>query len=211
MKIDDGGVWIVDVKKFLGAVAAVAVVTTTGAQGVDKNSNPGSLWKNGGIDVLADRVARKEGDVITIIISETSSASYKAETKADKDDSTTINKGIGPILANLIPNWEIGASSKNSGKGSTTAQGNFSARMSAVIKKVLPNGTMVIEGSRTITTNKDTQMIVVSGVIRREDIRADNSVLSVSIADATIKTTGKGMIADRQRRGILTRLLDWIF
>ncbi len=201
----------VNIKKYLGSIALFAMVTSGHAQGVDKNANPGSLWKNGITDIFADRLARKEGDLITIIISETSSASYKAETKADKNDSTSINKGIGPILANLIPNWEIGASSKNSGKGSTTAQGSFSARMTAVVKKVLPNGTLMIEGSRTITTNKDTQMIVLSGIIRKEDIRSDNSVLSVSIADAQIKTTGKGMIADRQRRGILTRLLDWIF
>lgn len=201
----------VNFKKYLGSIALAAMVTSGHAQGVDKNANPGSLWKNGSTDIFADRLARKEGDLITIIINETSSASYKAETKADKNDSTSINKGIGPILANLIPNLEIGASSKNSGKGSTTAQGSFSARMTAVVKKVLPNGTLVIEGTRTITTNKDTQMIVLSGIIRKEDIRSDNSVLSVSIADAQIKTTGKGMIADRQRRGILTRLLDWIF
>jgi flagellar L-ring protein precursor FlgH len=202
---------MVDTKKILSSLALVAIVGSTQAQTGSKNANPGSLWKNGGSDILADRLARKAGDVITIIISETSSASYKAETKADKNDSTSINKGIGPILANLIPKLEIGANSKNSGKGSTIAQGNFSARMSAIVKEVLPNGTLLIEGTRTITTNKDTQTIIISGIVRREDIRPDNSVLSLSIADASIKTTGKGMIADRQRRGILTRLLDWIF
>lgn len=176
-----------------------------------KGPNPGSLWKQGGQDQLADRLARKEGDLLTILINETSSASYKAETKADKADGTSISKGIGPILANLIPKLDIGASSKNSGKGSTTAQGSFNARISAVVKKVLPNGSMIIEGTRTLTTNKETQTIKLTGIVRREDVRPDNTVLSANIADASIESTGKGLIADRQRRGILTRLLDWLF
>ncbi len=187
----------------------VALGSLAGAQG--KNANPGSLWKNGSGDILADRTARKEGDLITIIINETSSASYSAETKADKNDKTSIAKGIGPILANLIPNWGIGASSTVNGKGTTTAEGQFSARMTAVVKKVLGNGNLIIEGTRTITTNRETQTILLSGIVRREDVRPDNTVLSSFIADASIKTTGKGMIADRQRKGVLTWLLDWLF
>lgn len=176
-----------------------------------KDANPGSLWKSGTQDILADRTARREGDLITIIINETSSSSYKAETKADKNDATSISKGIGPILGNLIPNLSIGANSTVNGKGSTTAQGSFTARMTAVVKKVLGNGNLLIEGTRVITTNKESQTIVLTGLIRREDIRPDNTIFSTFIADASIKTTGKGMIADRQRRGVLTWLLDWLF
>lgn len=174
-------------------------------------NNPGSLWKSNAPDMLADRTARKEGDLITIIINETSSASYKAETKADKNDSTSISKGIGPLLGNLIPNLGIGATSTVNGKGTTTAEGNFTARMTAVVKKVMGNGNLLIEGTRIITTNKESQTIVLTGLIRREDIRPDNTIFSTFIADASIKTTGKGMIADRQRRGVLTWLLDWLF
>lgn len=197
------------IRALIVAIAVLAACSSH-SQSSNKGPNPGSLWKNGN-DVLADRTARREGDVITIIISESSSASYSANTKATKDDKTSIAKGIGPILANLIPALGVGANSSIDGKGSTTAQGQFSARMSAIVKKVLPNGTLLIEGTRTITTNKETQTIVLSGIVRREDIRTDNTVFSASLAEATIKSTSKGMINDRQRKGILNWLLDWLF
>ena len=83
--------------------------------------------------------------------------------------------------------------------------------MSAVIKKVLPNGNLVIEGTRFVKINKDIQTFILTGMVRKDDVRADNTVLSESLADADIKLEGKGPIADRQRKGILARLLDWLF
>lgn len=181
------------------------------AQDPNKSLNPGSLWTAESKDFLRDRTARRAGDIITIIISETTSSSFSASTKASKDDSTNIAKGLGPLLGNLIPNWGIGASSSVDGKGSTTNNGKMSARMSAVVKQVFPNGTMLIEGTRALTTNKETQVYTLSGLIRQDDVRADNTILSEFIADAQIKADSKGMISDRQRKGILTRLLDWLF
>jgi flagellar L-ring protein precursor FlgH len=97
------------------------------------------------------------------------------------------------------------------GKGSTTQQGQLNARISVVVKEVFPNGTMMVEGTKSITTNKETQNIMITGLIRKEDVRSDNTVLSTHVANAQIKTDGKGMIAQRQRKGVLTWLLDWLF
>lgn len=186
-------------------------VTMAVAQDPSKGINPGSLWNGNVPDKLRDRVARQVGDVVTILISEVSSSTYSAGTTASKNDRTDIAKGLGPVLANILPAWGIGADSKVDGRGSTQAQGRFNARMSAVVKQVLPNGTMLVEGTRSITTNKETQTFVLSGTVRVDDVRPDNTVMSESLANATIKVEGKGMIADRTRRGILTRLLDWLF
>jgi flagellar L-ring protein precursor FlgH len=180
-------------------------------QDPSKHDNPGSLWVQSAVDPLRDRTASKEGDVITILISEVSSASYTAQTTTAKNDSAGILKGLGPILANIIPALGIGANSNTSGSGATSQTGAFTATMTAVVKKVFPNGTMYIEGFRDIVTNKDTQTIRISGIVRREDVRPDNTVLSSNIANAQIKASGKGQINDRQRRGLLVRLLDWLF
>jgi flagellar L-ring protein precursor FlgH len=182
-----------------------------GAQDPTKGTNPGSLWSNKAPDILADRTARRVGDVVTILITETSSATYSAATNATKNDATSIAKGLGPILGNLIPNLKIGADSKVDGQGQTRQSGELSARIAVVIKEVFPNGTMLVEGTKAITTNKETQNIMISGLIRREDIRPDNTILSFHVANAQIKTDGKGMIAQRQRKGILTWLVDWLF
>ncbi|HMS55188.1 MAG TPA: flagellar basal body L-ring protein FlgH [Fimbriimonadaceae bacterium] len=178
---------------------------------VAQDENPGSLWDHKSSSPFRDRVAGREGDVITILVSESSSSSFAAQTTTAKSDQNSITKGLGPILGNLIPALGTGANSTNTGQGSTTQTGRFSARLSAVIKKVLPNGMLVIEGTRNVNVNKDLQTIKISGLIRKDDIRSDNTVLSESIADAFITATGKGAIVDRQRRGILTRVLDWLF
>ena len=69
----------------------------------------------------------------------------------------------------------------------------------------------MIEGTRTIVVNKETQLFRLTGIIRIQDIKPNNTVLSESIAQAEIRMEGKGQIADRQRKGILTTILDWIF
>jgi len=177
---------------------------------ISKNSNPGTLWVKG-TNPLRDRVARNEGDLLTIIISESSVATYSANTSTSKNDSTDITEGLGPILKNLIPNWAIGAKSSNSGSGTTGQSSKLTAKMSAIVTGVHQNGTLLIEGARSVIVNKETQLFKITGVIRREDIRPDNTVMSEAIADAQIKLDGKGAINDRQRRGLITRLLDWLF
>lgn len=197
--------------KRIALFTLLALAITAAAQDADKGKNPGSLWSNKAPDMLGDRIARRVGDVVTILIIETSSASFSAATNATKNDSTSIAKGLGPILGNLIPELKIGANSKVDGQGSTTQAGQLNARISVVVKEVFPNGTMLVEGTKSITTNKETQNIMITGLIRKEDVRPDNTVLSVNVANAQIKTDGKGMIAQRQRKGVLTWLLDWLF
>ncbi|HZH97826.1 MAG TPA: flagellar basal body L-ring protein FlgH [Fimbriimonadaceae bacterium] len=181
------------------------------AQDVSKDQNPGSLWPSSGEDFLQDRTARREGDIITILIFENQRSTFSASTTANKNDATSINAGVGPILSRLIPNLRIGANSTVNGDGSTTQNGRFVGRMSAIVRKVHPNGTMEIEGVREIQTNRESQLLKLTGIVRRQDVRNDNTILSENIANASIKAEGKGMIYDRQRKGILTRLVDWLF
>lgn len=173
--------------------------------------NPGSLWPEKYVNPLLDRTARVEGDVVTVLISESSVAAFAASTKAEKGDSTKVEQPIGNLIGGLFKNLQTGASSTVDGKGTTTQSGKLVARMTAIVKKVLPSGNLVIEGTRTVQVNKETQTFTISGIIRRDDIRSDNTVLSESIAEAAISADGKGMISERTRKGILTRILDWLF
>lgn len=157
-----------------------------------------------------DRVARQKGDILTVIISENSSTNYSASTNLSKTDSNSISNGI-PILQGLISALSSGAKSSNSGSGSTTSAGKVTAQMSVTVKDVLPNGNLVIEGTRTIVTNRNIQTFELSGIVRPDDVQTDDTVLSENIAEFHIAIAGQGSIQDRQRRGILTRLLDWLF
>jgi len=203
-------------KRFLYCIVLGAAVQAAYADDLPPD-NTGSLWSNSKPNAFLDRTARKEGDILTIIISETSTATYTASTTTSKTDTNTVGKTVVPILSTLVPNLIPNTSGSSSGSltsagsGTTQATGKFTARMSAVVKKVMPNGNLVIEGTRYVKVNKETQTFVLSGVIKPDSVRPDNTVLSESIAEAEIRADGKGAISERQRKGILSRLLDWLF
>ena len=81
----------------------------------------------------------------------------------------------------------------------------------AVVTKVMPNGNLIIQGTRFVKVNKDTHLVTFTGIVRRDDVRADNTILSEKIANAEISSDGKGQISERQRQGILAKLLSWLF
>lgn len=181
------------------------------ASGFSQIFNPGSLWDDSVGNPYADRKAARVGDILTVIISESSSASSSAQTRTSKSDSTRIDAGIGPILRALIPHWESGTEFESEGQGITQRSGRLLARLTVVVKAILPNGNMVIEGSRYVQVNKETMRLVISGIVRPYDIRTDNTILSEFIAEASIRYEGKGTVGDRQRKGLINQLLDWLF
>lgn len=205
--------------KYLILVSGIAISATCHAQ-VDPTKNDGSLYGSQSQSLIAARTAALKGDIVTIIISEQSAAQFTASTTATKKDTNSTDQTQSGILnwlklpvmsAFLAPNSSA-ANSSVAGAGTTTGSTNFTARISAVVKEVTTNGNLVIEGTRDLKINKESHTIVISGVIRRDDVRPDNTVLSENLAMAEIRSYGTGgLVADRQRRGILTRIIDWLF
>lgn len=198
--------------KFLVTSLAVVFAATSFAQLSNDKSNPGSLFDSSYRNPFTDNVARQVGDVLTVLVSESTVASFNASTQATKSDNSGINVNLfNNILDRLFQPVTTSANSTTGGDGSTRQNSNMSATMSVVVKAVLPNGNLVVEGHRTLITNKQTQTLVFSGIVRPSDIRPNNTISSASVAEAEIKMDGSGVIADRQRKGILTEILDWIF
>lgn len=175
-------------------------------------SNAGSIYHQGANNPLLDNVARNVGDIVMIEISERSVSTFTASTSSVK----TTDNNVGSILFDnfikgLFGTLATSGSSTNQGSGDTNYRSSMTTQMSAIVKQVFPNGYMLIEGTRTLVTNKETQIYVLSGLIRPVDITADNIIDSAKIAEAQIRLESKGQIAERQRKGILSQLLDWIF
>ena len=197
-------------KKLLLIVIAMASMNAFAQTG--GKASPGSLFNSGVDNPWLDRVARKEGDVLMVVIKEESTSSFSASTTATKDASNSVSLDVVKgFFSRLFGPLATSGGGTTSGSGNTAYNGKMAARMSVVVKKVLPNGQMVIEGTRTLVTNKETQTYVLSGLIRSTDIASDNSIDSTRIAEAEIKLTGTGMVAERQKKGIITQLLDWLF
>jgi flagellar L-ring protein precursor FlgH len=184
-------------------------------------TTPGSLWpgENSRSMLFSDNKARYVNDIVTIIVDESSSGQNKATTNTKRDQSTS--SGISALLgldtsilnknANMGTSLSIGGTSVNElkGTGDTSRGGKLQATVTARVVRVLENGNLLIEGRRQLTLNAEDEFIVITGVIRPEDISSENAVSSTNIADARIVYTGSGVVNDKQHPGWLTRALDW--
>ncbi len=171
--------------------------------------------------LFSDRKARRVNDIITIKVVESATAKKKAATKLSKQNEVGAGisglVGLEDLLARYNPNMELGSmidakhNSKFTGSGETERSGKLVATISAVVTEVLPNGNLAIEGRKEIQVNDETQILVITGIVRPDDIASDNSVLSSRIAQTRIQFIGKGVATSRQRPGWLSRFIDKIW
>lgn len=194
-------------------LALTLVITVAGiAQQIPEKDNPGSLFRPQYVNPLTDRVARQVGDILTVIVQEQSVSDYSAATSTSKNDKAGFTPNfVVDILNRLFRPFSASTSASTKGDGKTTHKMTMTSKLGVVVKQVLPNGYLVVEGHKSLTTNKDNETIVFTGIVRPFDIKSDNTVLSTQVAEAQISMAGKGQIQDRQRKGLLNQLLDWLF
>ncbi len=163
--------------------------------------------------LFTDIKAHKVGDILTVLIYESSDAATQSQTKTEKTGSfsTSGGPGIGPL--DFIPLFGADGENKNSfdGKGQNTRTQSLRAKMSVTIVGVKENGDLVVKGSRTIGISKDKETLSLTGVVRQKDITPENTIDSYMIADAEIAYTGKGAANTGSRPGIVMRFLNWLF
>jgi len=188
-----------------------------------QNYSNGSIWQASTIALTEDGKARRIGDIVTIIVTETASASKEAATATGR--SSKISAGIPNMLgleeskiitsnfADLSKLLNASASSSFDGSGSTSRKETLTATISAKVIDLLPNGNLKIEGRRNVKVNYEDQIVTVKGTIRQRDITAENTINSIYVADAQISYSGEGIISDRQKPGWLMNVLDklWPF
>jgi flagellar L-ring protein precursor FlgH len=160
--------------------------------------------------MFTDLKAKMVGDLVTVIISEGTSSQMQASTDLDKKLDHAGSAGVGPFLK-LVPELGFNSGQTSSASGTTTISNKLVAKVTAKVIKVLPNGNLEIQAQRTLITNKEKQEITLTGVLRQQDIEADNTVLSTFISDVEIKCTGKGAIGDRQKEGVISKIIRYIF
>jgi len=163
--------------------------------------------------LFTDIKANKVGDILTVMIYEQSRATQKAETKTEKSSSTDASGGPGVGSLDFIPlfGMDFDKSSTFDGKGENTRNGTLTARMSVTVMSVLPNGDLVIEGTRTVGISGDRETLALTGVVRQKDISPDNTLESYLIADAEIHYSGKGNANTASRPGFISRFFGWLF
>ncbi|MEO5344816.1 MAG: flagellar basal body L-ring protein FlgH [Magnetococcus sp. YQC-9] len=199
--------------------APIAVVQPTPPEAL--NPKKGSIWQTADRNTLfLDNKARNVGDIVMVGISEITKANSTANSVTARSNTVTAPALQGVLgdtvklgklgTSSLLNGAEVASSADSSGNGTTARQSTFVARVSCVVTQVLTNGNLRIEGRQDITINHENQIILVSGVIRPEDIDASNYVSSSQMADARIELTGDGDINDQQRPSLINRFLSTI-
>jgi flagellar L-ring protein precursor FlgH len=185
---------------------------------VPVNYSPNSLWRNGSRAFFKDQRAHQIGDILTIKVKIADKAQLDNETKRER--STSDDSGITnlfgltkiPFTKQAIPNRLLTTDSTTSsdGKGNINRQEILQTNVAAVVTQVLPNGNLVIEGKQEVRVNFEMRELIVAGIVRPEDIEADNTMDSQKIAQARISYGGRGQITDIQQPRWGQQLFDHI-
>jgi flagellar L-ring protein FlgH len=177
----------------------------------------GAIYQAGQqMELFADLKARRVGDVLTIHLTESTNASKSAVTKTAK--TTAVNNSGPTVLGRTITTSGVpiftttlaGADSFD-GEGSSTQGNTLAGSLTVTVMEVQSNGNLVIQGDKTLKLNQGDEFVHVSGVVRRADISADNTVTSDKVADAHISYSGKGVIDSANRMGWLARFFNSAF
>jgi flagellar L-ring protein FlgH len=155
--------------------------------------------------LLQDKRALRVGDILTIVLDESTQSSKSAGTKFGK--STDVGIGIPRVLGKDYPDAETAISSSRDFKGSaeSSQQNALRGAIAVTVHQVLPNGTLLVKGEKSLRLNQGDEFIRLSGLVRVDDINNNNQISSRNVANARISYSGRGTLNDSNQAGWLTR------
>ena len=173
----------------------------------------GAIYRNGaGLSLFEDKRARRIGDVITIVLSESTTSSKKADTDIKKDDSVAIDAGtvLGatPKLGGVNMATSVNPKRDFTGAASADQSNKLQGTITVMVADVLPNGLLEVRGEKWMTLNRGEEFIRIRGYVRPEDVLPDNTIASTKVADVRITYSGTGELAQSNRQGWLSRVFS---
>ena len=174
--------------------------------GVEISAN--SLWTEKSSSYYIKPIRQfQEGDLLTIIISEQSSATSKTGVNSGEGSSILVGPGAG-LLTDILPYLKGSVDTSYDGASGTNKTGSIKAQLTVRIVEIDENGNLCFEGNKEIVVNHDLQRLTFSGIVRPEDVSVNNTVYSTYVAEAKIEYIGND---DATKKGILTRAFEWLF
>ncbi len=177
-----------------------------------------SLWQEGASRAMySDKRASRVGDLITIVVQENTTANKNNQTSTSKKasmDAAITAFLYSPAASGLLtkggtlPALKYNSANTFDGGGTIANSEQIVAQVTVRVIDVLPNHNMLIEGTRETAFGGEKQNVVLHGIVRPEDVAANNTVFSYNVADAKIQIITKGAITDSQRKGWFTKIWD---
>ena len=185
--------------------------------------NPNSLWRSGARAFFKDHRAKEIGDIVTVKLDIEDSAELASTTKRARKDTEDFDLndliGFEDELTKLLPegvdapgqivNFE--QAHNTSGDGDIDRSETISLTFAAVVTQILPNGSLVVMGRQEVLVNAEMRELMVTGIIRPEDIDSDNTISHEKIAEMRIAYGGRGTLSQLQQPRWGMQLWDIIF
>ncbi len=159
----------------------------------------------------SDSRAFRPGDVLTVMLNETTQATKSADTKFGKENNVSFSPTVlGTKTINS--NVGIGASRDFNGSATSSQQNALQGAITVIVHEVLPGGLLRVSGEKSLYLNQGEEFLRLQGFVRSADIDTDNRVSSQRIANARIAYSGRGTLADANSAGWLTRFFNspWV-
>ena len=178
-----------------------------------------SLWtKETAVSLFADHKANQVGDIITVLVMESNSATRNTSKKTEKksDLSASISSFVNGNFEDKLfpagggdvqkPKLGTASQSKFQGSGAVNNSGTLNSRFAVRVVDVLPNKNLIIEGVRRTSFSGESQTIVLRGTVRPQDVTPVNTVYSYHLADVSIALKDEGAVSDVQKKGWFSKL-----
>lgn len=205
----------IDPGKTAPELALRSYVERVRAQHAAEVATAGSIWRPEGrlVRLGTDAKAAKVHDVISIVVIESLAASTDGQVKNVRasNASSNVTALFGALKASNTLQNLVGQNSSSglTAQGQSTTNSSVSTTFGGEVIDVLPNGMLVVQATRQLTFSQQTQLIKLRGLVRPEDVSAQNQVLSTAMTDLELEVTGKGIVSDSTyRQNPLVRWLE---
>ena len=158
------------------------------------------------ISLAGDRRARRVGDLVTILLVERTQARKSSSADTARNSNSALR--LPDVLPfNRVPEGLTsgGMTQGFKGSGSAAQDNQLSGELTVTVARVLPNGVLIVAGEKRLTLNRGEEQVQLTGLVRIDDLGPDNSIPSTRVADARIRYSGSGQVADQSRQGWLAR------
>ena len=184
---------------------------------VENNAN--SLWRPGSRAFFKDQRAAQVGDIVTVVVNIGDNAVLNNATTATRTGAQTVGVpdlfGLQSSITRALPRGiDLTKLASTSTAGSAVGNGNITRnetvqlRVAGTITQVLPNGNLAVAGKQEVRINSELRDLVITGVIRPQDIMSDNTVFHDRMAEARISYGGRGQLTDVQTARYGQQILD---
>lgn len=187
--------------------------------------NPNSLWRTGAKAFFKDIRAKDVGDILTVILRLDDSAKLENKTQRTRDDSEDMRVntilGYEASLNDVFPEavnlggtmLDFETDHQTLGTGDIDRSEEIELEVAAVVTQVLPNGSLAILGRQQLRVNYELREMLVAGIVRPQDIEADNTIPHERIAEMRLAYGGRGTLSDLQQPRWGTQVWDilWPF